>query len=65
MKIISGSSNRPLAEEIARYLNISLSEVELKKFKDNEISVKIGENIREVDLFIVQSTCNPANDHLM
>lgn len=65
MKIISGSSNRPLAEEIARYLNINLSEVELKKFKDNEISVKIGENIREVDLFIVQSTCNPANDHLM
>lgn len=65
MKIISGSSNRPLAEEIARYLNINLSEVELKKFKDNEISVKIGENIREIDLFIVQSTCNPANDHLM
>lgn len=65
MKIISGSSNRPLAEEIAKYLNINLSEVELKKFKDNEISVKIGENIREIDLFIVQSTCNPANDHLM
>jgi len=65
MKIISGSSNRPLAEEIAKYLNINLSEVELKKFKDNEISVKIGEYIREIDLFIVQSTCNPANDHLM
>ena len=65
MKIISGSSNRPLAEEIAKYLNISLSEVELRKFKDNEISVKIGENVREIDLFIVQSTCNPANDHLM
>ncbi len=65
MKIISGSSNPPLAEEIARYLNINLSEVEIKKFKDNEISVKIGENIREIDLFIVQSTCNPANDHLM
>ena len=58
MKIISGSSNRPLAEEIARYLNINLSEVELKKFKR-------GEHIREIDLFIVQSTCNPANDHLM
>ncbi|HSV97952.1 MAG TPA: ribose-phosphate pyrophosphokinase [Spirochaetota bacterium] len=65
MKIISGSSNLPLAEEIARYLNINLSEVEIKKFKDNEISVKIGENIREVDLFILQSTCNPANDHLL
>ena len=54
MKIISGSSNRPLAEEIAKYLNISLSEVELRKFKDNEISVKIGESVREIDLFIVQ-----------
>lgn len=65
MKILSGSSNRLLAEEIARYLGIPLAEVELKKFKDGEISVKIGENIREVDLFIVQSTCNPANDHLI
>ncbi len=65
MKILTGSSNRPLAEEIAKYLFISLAEVELKKFKDGEISVRIGENIREVDLFIVQSTCNPANDHLM
>jgi len=65
MKILSGSSNRPLAEEIAKYLFITLAEVELKKFKDGEISVKIGENIREVDLFIVQSTCNPSNDHLM
>lgn len=65
MKILSGSSNLALASEIARYLNISLADVELKKFKDGEISVKIGENIREVDLYIVQSTCNPSNDHLM
>jgi ribose-phosphate pyrophosphokinase len=65
MKILSGSSNLALASEIAKYLNISLADVELKKFKDGEISVKIGENIREVDLYIVQSTCNPSNDHLM
>ncbi|TAL38844.1 MAG: ribose-phosphate pyrophosphokinase [Spirochaetes bacterium] len=65
MKIISGSSNTQLAEEIASYLGIKLAEVELKKFRDGEISVKIGENIREVDLFIVQGTSNPANDHLM
>ncbi len=65
MKILSGSSNRPLAEEIARYLGTGLAEVELKKFKDGEISTKIGENVREVDLFIIQSTCNPANDHLL
>ncbi|HDP79329.1 MAG TPA: ribose-phosphate pyrophosphokinase [Spirochaetes bacterium] len=65
LKLISGSSNWALAEEIARYLNKSLAEVELKKFKDGEISVKIRENVREVDLFIIQSTCNPVNDHLM
>ncbi len=65
MKIISGSSNTQLAQEIASYLDIKLADVELKKFKDGEISVKIGENIREVDLFIVQGTSNPANDHLM
>jgi ribose-phosphate pyrophosphokinase len=65
MKILSGSANIALARDIASYLGKNLAEVELKRFKDGEISVKIGENIREVDLFIIQSTCNPANDHLM
>lgn len=65
LKLISGSSNWALAAEIAKYLEMELAEIELKKFKDGEISVKIKENIREVDLFIIQSTCNPANDHIM
>jgi len=65
MKIFSGTSNPVLAREIADYLNLSLSAIELKKFKDSEISVKIGENVRGVDVFLVQSTCNPANDYLM
>jgi ribose-phosphate pyrophosphokinase len=65
MKIFSGSSNPGLAKEIADYLKIELAEVEIKKFKDNELSVKICENVRGVDVFIVQPTSNPANDHLM
>lgn len=65
MKIFSGSSNFALAGAIAEYLEVELSKIELKKFKDGEISVKIEENVRAVDVFIVQSTCNPANDHIM
>jgi len=65
MKLFSGSSNRVLAQEIAEYLGIELSETELRKFKDGEISIKIGENVRGVDTFIVQSTSYPANDNLM
>ncbi len=65
LKLFSGSSNPDLAQEIATYLNIELSKVELKRFKDGEISVKIKENVRGHDVFIVQSTCNPTNDHVI
>jgi ribose-phosphate pyrophosphokinase len=65
LKLFSGSSNPELAEEIARYLNMELSKVELNRFKDGEISVKIKENVRGHDVFIVQSTCNPTNDHII
>jgi len=65
MKIFSGSSNPDLAKEIADYLKIKLAEVEIIKFKDNELSVKICENVRGIDVFIFQPTSNPANDHLM
>lgn len=65
MKLFSGSSNPILAQEIADYLALKLSAIELKKFKDGEISVKIGENVRGVDVFLIQSTCNPANDNIM
>lgn len=65
LKIFSGSSNPDLAKEIADYLSIELSKVELKRFKDGEISVKIKENVRGHDVFIIQSTCYPTNDHII
>ena len=65
MKIFSGSSNPGLAEEIAKNAGVSLAEIELKRFKDGEISVKLKENVRGQDVFIIQSTCSPANDHLV
>ncbi len=63
--LISGNANEPLAREIGDYLGIRLAGVELKKFSDGEISVKINENIRGKDVFIVQPTSAPANDNLM
>ena len=59
MKIFSGSSNKALAGEIADYLKIQLSEVDIIRFKDNEMSVRICENVRGVDVFIIQPTSNP------
>jgi ribose-phosphate pyrophosphokinase len=54
-----------LSEEIAKYLNQRLADVVIKKFSDGEISVKINENIRGKDVFIIQPTSAPANDHIM
>ncbi len=65
LKIFSGSSNQNLAQEIARYLGSELSAIELRRFKDGEISVKLKDNVRAHDVFIIQSTCNPSNDHIM
>ncbi len=65
LKIFSGSSNPELAQEIARYLGIELAGIELKRFKDGELSVKLKDNVRGHDVFIIQSTCNPANDNIM
>ncbi len=63
--IISGNSNIPLAMEIADYLDQDLADVSIKKFSDGEISVKINENVRGKDVFIIQPTSSPANDHIM
>lgn len=65
LKIFSGNAHRKLAEEIAEHLNIPLSEADLKKFSDGEIFVEIKENVRGTDVFVVQPTCTPVNDHLM
>jgi ribose-phosphate pyrophosphokinase len=65
MKIISGNSNRPLSEAISSYLNLPQAKAVVKRFADMEIFVEIQENVRGQDVFIVQSTSFPANDHLM
>ena len=63
-KIVSGNSNRPLAEKIAEKTGCELAECEVSHFSDGEIFVQINENVRGADLFIVQST-NPPADNLM
>jgi ribose-phosphate pyrophosphokinase len=65
LKIFSGSSNVGLAAEIAAYLNVQMGRIELGRFPEGEVKVKIGENIRGTDCFLVQSTCPPVNDSLM
>jgi ribose-phosphate pyrophosphokinase len=65
MRIFSGNSNRPLAEEIAGDLGIALGNAQVKRFSDGEIWVEIDENVRGRDVFVIQSTCSPANEHLM
>ncbi len=65
MKLFSGSSNPELAQEIAHYLGVELSRIELKRFQDGETSIKLKDNVRGHDVFIIQTTCNPANDHII
>ena len=65
LKIFAGNSNKGLAEEICRHLNISLGEADVSRFPDGEIKVKIEESVRGEDVFIIQSTCPPANEYIM
>ena len=65
MKLVSGNSNIELSQDIAKYLGIDLVKATIKKFPDKEIFVEIQENVRGEDVFVVQSTSFPANDHLM
>ncbi|NMG40230.1 ribose-phosphate diphosphokinase [Chelativorans sp. ZYF759] len=65
MKLFAGNSNRVLAESVARYLNIPLGKASVRRFADQEIFVEIQENVRGEDVFLLQSTSYPANDHLM
>ncbi|GFO82225.1 MAG: ribose-phosphate pyrophosphokinase [Methyloceanibacter sp.] len=65
MKLVAGNSNRPLAEAIANYLETPLARCVVRRFADKEIFVEVQENVRGEDVFIVQSTSAPANDHLM
>ncbi len=65
MKIVACNSNRPLAEAISAYLNLPLSKASIRRFSDMEIFVEVQENVRGQDVFVIQSTSYPANDHLM
>ena len=65
IKIVAGNASRPLAEAIAAYLEKPLAVCSVRRFADMEIFVELQENVRGEDVFIVQSTSFPANDHLM
>jgi ribose-phosphate pyrophosphokinase len=65
MKIVACNSNRPLSEAIAAYLNLPITKASIRRFSDMECFVEIHENVRGEDVFIIQSTSYPANDHLM
>lgn len=65
LKVFTCNANPKLAEEIASYLGISLGKSHVQNFSDGETNITIDESVRGCDVFIVQSTCAPVNDHLM
>ncbi len=65
MKLVSGNSNRPMAEAMAAGLGISLANASIRRFADMEVFVEVHENVRGEDVFVIQSTSFPANDHVM
>ncbi|NPU98711.1 MAG: ribose-phosphate pyrophosphokinase [Candidatus Omnitrophica bacterium] len=65
LKVFSGLSNRPLAEEICSYMDIPLGKVEIIEFKNENLFVRIGENVRECDVFIIQTSTSPVNTRIM
>ena len=65
IKLVAGNSNRALAETVASYLETPLTKATVRRFADMEIFVEIEENVRGQDVFVLQSTSFPANDHLM
>ena len=65
LKVFSGSAHPHLTREIADFLGIPVGQARLRRFPDSEVSFQIDENIRGTDVFIVQPTCNPVDEHLM
>src|ERR1700691_6073488 len=65
MKLVAGNSNPVLAGAVGGYLGIPLTKAVVRRFADMEIFVEIQENVRGADVFVIQSTSFPANDHLM
>ena len=65
MKVFAGNSNPALAQRMCKHVGCPLGQADVRRFADQEIFVEIGENVRGEDVFVVQSTSYPANDHLM
>ncbi|MGF1496196.1 MAG: ribose-phosphate pyrophosphokinase [Elainellaceae cyanobacterium] len=65
LRLFSGSANVPLAQEVARYLGMDLGPMVRKRFADGELYIQIQESIRGCDVYLLQPTCHPVNDHLM
>ncbi|GAB4818878.1 hypothetical protein N2152v2_005924 [Parachlorella kessleri] len=65
LRVFSGTSNPSLSQEVAHYLGMDLGKVKIKRFADGEIYVQVMESIRGCDVFLIQPTCPPVNDHLM
>ncbi len=65
LRLLSGSANIPLAQEVARYLGMDLGPMVRKRFADGELYIQIQESIRGCDVYLLQPTCRPVNDHLM
>ena len=63
--VFTGNANKELADKIVRHLNISMGRISVEMFSDGEIMVEIGENVRGKDVFIIQPTCAPTNNHVM
>ena len=64
-KIFCGSSNRALSEEVCKFVGVPLGESKLQRFADGEVYFQLLENVRGVDVFVIQPTCNPVDEHLM
>ncbi len=65
LKILTGTANRAIVEEVAQYLNVHISDMLVTKFSDGEVRVQINESIRGADVYVFQSLSNPANQHIM
>ena len=63
--ILSGNANLPLAQRICEKLGKPLGRADVRRFSDGEVFVEVGENVRGRDVYVIQSTCQPANDTLM
>jgi len=65
LKLFTCNANRALAEEIASWLDLPLGDCEVMRFRDGEVQIRINESVRGADVFVIQPTCAPVNEHLM